>query len=149
MTSSEGWYSTIYTAGGHEQPDVTGRYAGHYGGHIWARSWRHARAVARRRGIYEVVDGYIGTKRPYDPPSVLLMRRKPDVPRLFHAACFMGWLASRANVVTGTEMLSDQGLIHELAHYLHIGPDYMKRQAVRDALREIERAIPGYMPEGW
>lgn len=148
-TSKPGWYLTIYTSGGHERHDQRGQLAGRFAGHIWARSRRHAQAIAKRRGIYEVIDGYLGTRQPYSPPSVLVMKTKRDPAELFHAACFMGWLASRANISTGTELLSDSGVLHELAHYLQFGAGYMKRKNMASALREIERAIPGYMPEGW
>jgi hypothetical protein len=54
---------------------------------------------------------------------------KPEVPLLpselyakgrlqeaLHAACWLGWLACKAGVTTGEELLDDNGVIHNLSH---------------------------------
>lgn len=42
---------------------------------------------------------------------------KANIPEILHTACVIMWLKERAQTA-----MSDIGIVHELAHFLHLGP---------------------------
>lgn len=57
------------------------------------------------------------------PNLAAMIRKDPCAPGTMHAACFVAFLAMRFGVAALDETLGDYGLVHELAHIRHIGPD--------------------------
>lgn len=144
---SVGWYMTSYTAQADELVpayDVTP--VGAYGGYVWARSRRSAQRVIRQRNLRErIIDAVPCPRPPYERPSELLSRRSPPKLRVLHGAMYLGWIASRAQVTTGTTLIGDRGILHELVHLFSLGhpPKGLKRELI-ERLRRLELATPGY-----
>lgn len=148
------WYLTQYRA----EPGRKATFAdcrGSYCSYIYASSVRSARAKAKARGIGEIV-GY-GDKRhrgpwfgsrPYLYPSELLLRRKVDPAAVFHAATFLSYLLANCKRHRGGRLdhskmlLGDEGLLHQLAHCLHLHTPGRRRMA--ETLRYFEHKVPGY-----
>ena len=64
-----------------------------------------------------------------------------------HMACFVGFLALKSGTATVEDVLGDYGLIHEIAHNMHIGEgnsSIASRIKVVGMARRIEQAIPGH-----
>jgi len=140
------WYLTVYNADGSE-PDVN-NVVGSYSGDVWARSARHARQVAKRRGLGERILGETGRRRPpWTLPSEWIAKRKLRDADVFHALCWLGHLALKSGVATADELLGDNGLIHEYAHMRSWGGRTgLRRRDLIAKAREIEGRIPGFVP---
>ena len=62
-------------------------------------------------------------------------------------SCFVGFLALRSGAASVEEVLGDFGLIHEIAHNMHIGEGNSRiasRIKIVRMARRIEQAIPGH-----
>lgn len=146
--SGQGWYCTSYSVHADELLESTNTTPiGAYGGHLWARNARHAKALAKRRGLNERIISAPGKSAPYERPSVLLAKRRPNMIHVIHGAMYLGYIASRAQVTTGTRLIADAGLLHELAHYAQFGEHRRGFKAsLIERLQRLERKTPGYWP---
>lgn len=147
--SGPGWYSTSYAVHADELLETANLTpVGAYGGYLWARNARHAKALAKRRGLNERIISAPSKVAPYLRPSTLLAKRRPNMINVIHGAMYLGWIASRAQITTGTRLIADAGLLHELAHYAQFGED--RRRGFKDSLvvrlQRLERKTPGYWP---
>ena len=64
-----------------------------------------------------------------------------------HMACFVGFLALKSGVASIEDVLGDFGLVHEIAHNMHMGEGELciaSRAEVARMARRHERAIPGH-----
>ncbi len=113
--------------------------------------------IVEMRGGFEVPEQHlVGGRIEYSGPST----RPPREPSLaeklevegftldtLHMACFVGFLALKANAASVEDVLGDCGLIHEIVHNMAFGEGEPciagRRQIVRMA-RRIEQAIPGH-----
>jgi len=138
------WYLTVYNADGSE-PDVN-NVVGSYSGDVWARSARHARQVAKRRGLGEKILGETGRRKaPYTTPSEWLAKRRLRNADVLHALCWMAHLALKSGAATPEELVGDRGLIHEYAHMRSYGGrSGVRRRELIAKAREIEERIPGF-----
>lgn len=106
--------------------------------------------IVKARNIGETVE-------PLDPVPA----RRPPVERTLadsietggftaealHMACFVGFLALKSGVASIEDVLGDFGLIHEVAHNMHMGEGetcIASRAEVARMARRLERAIPGH-----
>ncbi len=64
-----------------------------------------------------------------------------------HMACFVGFLALKANAASIEDVLGDCGLIHEIVHNMTFGkgePCIADRHQLVQMAHRIEQAIPGH-----
>lgn len=143
------WYLTIYRIGNHQ-----------YGDYLWARGWKDADRVARRRGIGERIRGQMNaTKTRHYPRASTLLRKRKVPPEMLHALSHVGFLAIGSNAATLNAILGDEGLIHLFGHWQQFSRPKAVRVEDADDQRliaickprrlakiaaEIERRIPGY-----
>lgn len=61
---------------------------------------------------------------------------------------YLGWIASRAQITTGTRLIADAGLLHELVHYAQFGDDRRRgfKASLIERLQQLELKTPGYWP---
>jgi hypothetical protein len=141
------WFLTEYRPG---------KGSGKYGCDIWAKSERHAEAICKKRGLGEKVLGTPFGARVLAPPlpSKLLRKRKRDQLDTVHAICFWCFIAMRSGAVTGDEVLSDVGLLHEVVHLLDCEREAdnngvrrelakRKKELIR-RFEKLERKVPGW-----
>lgn len=139
-----GWYGCYYGKGGVRLDDPD-RPVGHYGSKVWARSLKDARRVTAARNLGESV-GYGPTNSPDGLlPSQLLSKRRANEAEVMHAAIFLCWIAYRSGTMTPDDMLSDEGLLHQLAHHFQFSDELLipKRRKLVDRLRALESRVPG------
>lgn len=137
------WFMTAYMADGTPPPDDL---IGAYGGYLWANDLRHAKRVAKRRGLNERVEGEM-TKNPrrrvYTLPSQWLAKRKPRDADVMHALCWLGHMALKSGAATADELLGDEGLIHEFVH-MRSGLSGRRKKLIAMAAK-FEARIPGML----
>lgn len=127
---------------------------------LLAPDYKTAVAYAKERGIDEEVVSAGSERPPYMLPSEWY--DAGNIPQALHAACFMGFVALKAGVATPEDLLSDGGIIHNLAHMLlkpsNFGPEaddpksalHRVRGAMLEGLRRLEARTPGYTrPTPW
>lgn len=87
-----------------------------YGSYVKARNLDSAIAKLKIRGLNEKIIGK-GTALGSEvvPPSVLY--KNGDYIACAHTLCFIGHVLVNAKLLTTSDLLSDEGLIHELIHY--------------------------------
>ncbi len=126
--------------------DYTLPNGGRYGSAIMAKDPDDAAHVVALRGIGERVIsmGTRGVTNEDQRPSVLLATSRS---RALHSALFYGWIAVNAGVATVADLLADDGLVHEISHWLRFGRHKSKRLALIQRWRELERKIPGLCEE--
>lgn len=90
-----------------------------------------------------------------EPPIVLPSEwlDAGNLPQATHAACWLSYVALKAGVATVDELLSDNGILHDLIH-LSLPADNFGggareiinriRRLLPDALRALEAKTPGY-----
>ena len=127
------------------QPEAT------YGALLWARSRRHARAVARRRGIGEKLSKVAVPLETPVPPSVLFSRRnrRRRSGEIAHALAWLSWLALSSGAASLEEVLGDTGVVHQAAHHLHFGRTAGSPSLawIVEGLRRLERRVPGMVED--
>jgi hypothetical protein len=66
-------------------------------------------------------------------------------PGVFHAVCYVGFLASRLGTVTAEQLVDDASALHTLAHYLQLGPKVMGgkvKELTFERIRWLENRVP-------
>ena len=124
-------------------PDAPEALIGSFSGDIWARDWAHAKRLAKKRGIGEIICGEVRGKQYWRYPSETMRMRKRDHDAIFHGLAFLGWLALKSGAATADEILGDYGILHEYAH-VRGGASILKKLIPR--VEAIERRVPGYKP---
>lgn len=117
------------------QYDCRGRGFASY---IRATSWDHARYLAEKRGIGEVVDGELECGAVPSRPSVLV--RAGKYLEALHYGVFVVWLDG-----SPSSALEDLGPIHQLVHLLH-APETVHEDDIEVLIadfEEIEQRVPG------
>jgi hypothetical protein len=124
---------------------------------LLARDLEHALKLIEQRNMGETIDAH-GTREArsvgVELPSELLAKGR--IVEALHAACWLGMVACRAGVITGEELLGDNGLIHNMVHL--ILPYSILRQqepivlakiatTVPKMLRDLEAKTPGFQRE--
>ena len=106
--------------------------------------------IVAARNIGEVTEpgDPMPCKRPPDDKSLAdLIDTNGFTVGALHMACFVGFVALKSGAASIEEVLGDVGLIHEIAHNMHIGEGNLciasRGEVVRMAHR-LERAIPGH-----
>ena len=91
-------------------------------------------------------------------PSVLLRKIREDYPTrnalkvwsgVMHACVFTAFLAERAGLIKGVDLLKDSGLLHETIHLFHAKVTYgqlLGWTGVERMWKELEEKIPGFLP---
>jgi hypothetical protein len=115
-----------------------------------AADLNEAKKLAKARGLGEEIVGMALTDPPWVLPSEFA--EAANWPEAMHAACWLGFVALRNKTSTPEELLSDGGVIHNLAHMnlpasqVERQGDVSKRIAAKlpGQLRAIEERTPGY-----
>lgn len=145
------WYMTEYRV----RPNAK------YGDWLWARGWKDADRVAKRRGAGEKIIGEAGRhrSRPYLSASQRLRQRKVNLEKAQHALAWVAYLALSSGRATTRQVLGDRGLLHLFAHHCEFRKNRemtVNNKHDRETLAEcrpwrlakmaarIERLIPGY-----
>jgi hypothetical protein len=146
------WYICHYPANPNFARQRTSKdgddLVGSYSSFIWANSFRHARVLAKRRNIGEVVDGQWGGARsePY-PAASKMMAQKPmrasAHAHVIHAVSFLCYLLAQSCGMEPHETIGDDGLLHCVIHSLIFNEPTRKDMAA--TLRFFERKVPGYV----
>lgn len=117
-----------------------------YSSYVWAKSERHARLLAKRRNIGEVVIGGSQKAAPYPYLSELLRKRSmrpKDKIDAIHAATFLGYLLMQSCGAPPCDVIGDEGLVHQVIHCLAFGTP--KRAHLAEVASYFERRVPGYV----
>lgn len=133
-----------------------------FGSFVWARDHEHANALAKQRGLGERVIsvGYDHPVADNPAPSQLLAERSDwaKAPasaklELIHATIFLAYLAVASGVRSKEDMLSDEGLLHDLVHFLQyqddpntLGLANLSRNNMLRWVKDVESETPGYRP---
>lgn len=127
------------------------RDGGRFGLHLYADSEAQAVDLALRSELGEVIEGW--SDKPIAPvarPSELAGKTRPklerNLPRILHGACLLSWIAIKSGRMTVDEALDDTGVIHELAHRMHIGSAQGGDAELRALLRDLEGRVPELWP---
>ena len=106
--------------------------------------------IVKARNIGETVEPLdpVPSRRPPDEKSLAgLIETDGFTAAALHMACFVGFLALKSGVASIEDVLGDLGLIHEVAHNMHVGEGetcIASRAEVARMARRLERAIPGH-----
>lgn len=129
-----GWYRARFTL-----PDGGPSYS-----EICAADKAAAQAISDRMGFGHVVR----CKPPGELRPSKIAENAPlglAEPGVFHAVCYVGFLASRLGTVTAEELVDDASALHTLAHYLQLGPNVMGRRVkelTMERIRRLEDRVP-------
>lgn len=131
-------------------------YSAKYGSHIYAENLKTAELIAAKRNLGEkilgesesLLNGY-GKTIPdeIDNPN---FRKLSDyeflhhLPQIIHSAIFLGYVAIKSDRAT-VEILSDEGIIHQLNHLLIGDIDKRKIRRARGKFIQLQRLVP----ENW
>jgi hypothetical protein len=108
---------------------------------LFAGTIGEAQQIANQRNLGErvnVLASLIGFDGVPDLPSDHYAAGR--IAEALHAACWLGFIACKAGVTTGEELLDDNGVIHNLAH-LNSPPEVLDAQNP-ELIRKIKRDIP-------
>lgn len=119
-----------------------------YGSFIWAKSRKHAGAIAEQRRIGEIVGERVRRKampRPEPAASELLKARMTPAQRVefLHAVVFLAFVYGRSRGADLCTLLGDEGLVHQAVHAMQHGSP--PRAALAETIRHFERRTPGYV----
>lgn len=114
-----------------------------YCSHVVATDRSHAKHLCDLRGLGERIDGSIDYtySNSYPPPDNILptefLFRSQQLTKCLHTLCFVGLMLVNAKELTIEELLSDDGLIHSLAHFMDIPeePSLDRERFVEDLRR--------------
>lgn len=121
---------------------------------LFAETPRIAKELMEQRHLDEHINMFETAFRLHpinDLPSELYEAGK--LREALHAACWLGFIACKAGVVKGEDLLDDNGVIHNLSHLclpdeiLKIqSPEYMRlmKEHVPKALKKLEHDTPGF-----
>lgn len=67
------------------------------------------------------------------------------LPEIFHTACFIAMVASKAGNIRAEELIDDEGLLHELSHLMtnSIIPSEDSLEKIRDKFYNLQSKAPG------
>lgn len=117
---------------------------------IWASSYRHAKELVKDRKINEVVDPFLNLNGVMLPSEWFI---HGDMLQCLHAANWLGHVACAAGIVKGEELLSDNGIIHNLVHLMYadkqlspfgIESNNYARSQMYEWLIDLEARTPGF-----
>lgn len=121
---------------------------------VWARSREDAAAKCEKRGIGEEVMGVCSSPPDRHIYTEELSDEKflDNLPEILHQTIYLARLAFNSGTVQPDELLAEDGVLHELIHYLH-HPDLTEDpishfHQTRVKLKELQRSVPGFHPEG-
>lgn len=125
-----------------------------YGSVIKARSPKHAKALAVKRKMGEVLWEFGGghywtrSKPTWKRPSEMIRTaKKKDALDVLHAVIYHSFVATCCGIATGPGVLCDMGLVHETLHYFLFGMDSIEGPAMKkrliNACKQIEEKTPG------
>ena len=135
------WFETAYAADwSHPDDDTTARGREY----IWATSLDHAERVAQRRYLNEVVLGPVTKAAKVPAPASEILTSDQPVTDKISAITRLCMLARVSDIVAESESLGDMGLIHRALRAL-THPERRGIKALTRRVKEIERAIPGYL----
>lgn len=110
-----------------------------YALHIYATSLDEANRIAESRNIGEVIAG-----------ESLDWTHFSQVPKstmeALHEACFLSYLAVKSGKMGLDDVLGDKGVLHEMAHLLHLSNKKVDAQEFCGQLAHLRSIIPGYEP---
>lgn len=142
-----GWYHCRYRVTDHLDSGRKEQLT--YGSYVWAPSYAEARRRVIQRNIGEEVSSpYPFKSKPHSLPSELLSAKRVRWTKVQHAVCWLGWLAVKQGIRSVDQLLSDTGLLHELAHRADLNSGPSKRELAQ-ALRRLEREVVGFAPADW
>ena len=124
---------------------------------IYASSVKKATQLLKKRKLGETIDGpvlgldqyNVSRDKEVKVPSTMIGISGSSTVEILHAIVHLSDLAVRAGILTPVEVLGDNGILHEYAHYKHFpeslgksfGGNLLKR------LQDIENKVPGYLPK--
>ena len=111
-----------------------------YASYVFAYSYEDAFKLCNERNIGELIIGEANCSSGTPSSNV------EDLVEILHEACFLSYLALKAGRVSIDEILGDKGIVHEIAHYLHLSPEKKGAQEFKEQLAHLKRVIPGYEP---
>jgi len=110
-----------------------------YALHIYATSLAKAKRIAVARNIGEVIEGELTEWE-------FVSQRTSNPMEALHEACFLSYLAMKAGAMDVDDVLGDKGVLHEMAHLLHLSNKKIDAQEFCGQLAHLRSIIPGYEP---
>lgn len=90
-----------------------------YGSYILGDEITRIKKVVCQRGLNETIESQIGDVQPIEDYSLLNDEEfKKRLPEILHTTCFLSLVALKAKTVNIEDILGDEGIIHEITHYL-------------------------------
>lgn len=142
-------FLTAYSMSGH-----------HYGAYLQANNLTHARELAGRRGLNEVIDGEVAA--PAIPHRLAQHIAAGHWLEAAHETAFLTFVGLTSGALTPREVLGDSGLLHELLHLAIARPHHPDEapeivaedaadrarliEAVTMMARDFEYRVPGHTP---
>lgn len=121
-----------------------------YSSYIIGNDIRKIKKIAKERGLSEIIESKIMQIVPM--PNYLNLSDSEFIkhlPEILHTTTFLSFIAVKANKVKASDLLGDDGLLHELTHLLANLSGCSKKSltCVRDSLKNLqEMAIGCYEP---
>lgn len=118
---------------------------------LWAESIDEAKELIERRGIGEEI-----IEVDADPPDHIRTDGLSDeeflkaLPEIIHQVTYLSHLAYRTGVRSPGRLLNEDGVIHQLVHYLNF-PGMAKEpesdfEEIRNRVERLGRDVPGFKP---
>lgn len=110
-----------------------------YSSHIYAKSYHAANRLAIIRNIGEAIIGE-------DIDYKYIAKEPETIVEALHEACFLSYLVLKSGKLGIDEILGDRGILHEMAHLLHLSDKRIGAQEFYGQLAHLRSIIPGYEP---
>lgn len=108
-----------------------------YGSHVYAGSWKEAQELCWKRNIGEIIVGKTGYHKKDSEPSYHGM---------LHESCFLSYICLKANLLSVEEVLSDEGIVHELSHIIDNNKNTCTVDKLKARVAWLRKLTPGYEP---
>lgn len=119
-----------------------------YASYILGDDISKIRQAIKRRNIGESVESQIQEiECIVDFTKLLLVDFNTHLPEITHLACYLSFIALKANTITIEEVLGDEGIVHQLSHLMSQEiNEFSVRKIMADLQKLQKSAIGSYEP---
>jgi len=117
-----------------------------YSSYILGDNMCRIREIARQRGLNEVIESKIMDIKPIpDYQNLSDKEFLKMLPEIIHTVSFLSFIAMKSKTISVEDVLSDEGVLHELTHLnANLNGCHKKSlTCVRDLLRNLQRRAVG------
>lgn len=118
-----------------------------YGSYILGKNTNTIHKRLIKRNLNEFIESQlmdIDTVPDYSKLSLKEFENR--ILEILHTSCFLSFVALKSKTITIDEVLSDMGVVHEIAHYISLKGNKKSLSRLRDLVKDLQTKAVGLYP---